>query len=146
MTRDELVEEFLLSFSRMHRQDMLVNKKVDALRQGERAALFCIQSAQEGAMKSTDVAAALNIAAPSVTLILNKLEEKGFIKRTANARDRREVIVSLTAEGTRVLDEAVNELKGFLGGLTDFLGEDDSKELLRLINRMQQYYIKQSNN
>lgn len=145
MTREELIEEFLVSFSRLHKQNMLELKKGDSMKKGERSVLYCIQCAQTDGMKSTEVAAAMNMPPPGITLILNKLEEKGYIKRGTNSKDRRVVTVSLTEAGTRALEEALNEQKEYLGKLTDYLGEADSQEMLRLINRMHQYYLTQNN-
>jgi DNA-binding MarR family transcriptional regulator len=56
-----------------------------------------------GPRSAGDVAASLGISAPTLTRLLAKLEEHGYITRSMDTADRRKVLVELTAEGTRVL-------------------------------------------
>lgn len=45
------------------------------------------------------------VSAPSMTRTVNALVERGLVARTADPSDRRQVILSLTDEGRRVLKE-----------------------------------------
>jgi DNA-binding MarR family transcriptional regulator len=58
---------------------------------------------RHGPRSAGDVAASLGISAPTLTRLLAKLEEHGYITRSVDTADRRKVLVELTAEGTRVL-------------------------------------------
>ncbi len=49
------------------------------------------------------VAARLNVTLATLTTAVNKLVEKGFIRRTRSENDRRKVLVSLTKKGRKVL-------------------------------------------
>jgi DNA-binding MarR family transcriptional regulator len=53
------------------------------------------------AMRS--LAAHLKVKAPSATALVAELARAGLITRTPGAHDRREVMLALTAKGTRVL-------------------------------------------
>jgi len=49
------------------------------------------------------IAAELGIAAPTLTRLLQKLDDNGFITRAIDADDRRRILVALTANGKAVL-------------------------------------------
>ncbi|GHU67796.1 hypothetical protein AGMMS49983_19500 [Clostridia bacterium] len=78
----------------------------------------------------------LCISKAAVSQMLGSLEKKGLITREANPENRREILVSLTTEGAarvgaiqRIFDEKVDML-------IDRFGEQDTKELIRLIDKM----------
>ena len=50
------------------------------------------------------VAEAVQLSAPTVSRILDKLEKGGYVTRERNAKDRRRVCVSLTEEGWQRID------------------------------------------
>lgn len=50
------------------------------------------------------VAQAVQLSAPTVSRILDKLEKGGFVTRLRNSKDRRRVCVSLTTEGWQQID------------------------------------------
>ncbi|MGH7765231.1 MAG: MarR family winged helix-turn-helix transcriptional regulator [Candidatus Dormibacteraceae bacterium] len=58
---------------------------------------------RDGPLSAGEVAASLEISAPTLTRQLAKLEKRGFINRAVDAGDRRRVLVNLTADGRRVL-------------------------------------------
>src|SRR5579859_125042 len=62
-----------------------------------------LRQLREGPRSAGELAAALTISGPTLTRQLTRLEERGVVSRTTDARDRRKVIVDLTAEGKRVL-------------------------------------------
>jgi DNA-binding MarR family transcriptional regulator len=49
------------------------------------------------------IAAELGIAAPTLTRLLQKLDDNGFITRAIDTDDRRRILVALTANGKAVL-------------------------------------------
>ena len=50
---------------------------------------------------------ALFLKSNTLTPLLNKLEEKGYIKKTKNSDDQRNIIISLTKKGKLLKDKAV---------------------------------------
>ena len=73
---------------------------------------------------------------PAVSQMLNNLERKGYIERSIAPGDRRKIIVRLTREGETALLEAKSHLDKSLDALIELLGEDDYRELLRLMSRL----------
>ena len=62
-----------------------------------------LRQLREGPRSAGAVAEALDIAAPTLTRQLSKLESRGLIARTTDTADRRKVFVVLTSSGRRML-------------------------------------------
>jgi DNA-binding MarR family transcriptional regulator len=71
----------------------------------------------------TELAAREVVTQPAMTLLVNRLEERGWVERGADPRDGRAVLVTLTAAGRDVIDrlgaEYSNLLERELGPLPD---------------------------
>lgn len=70
---------------------------------GQWAALRTLDS--HGPMTPSELAAHERVQPPSMTKILAKLEEHGFITRTPDPTDRRQVVVAASAAGRDLLDD-----------------------------------------
>lgn len=68
---------------------------------GQWAALRTLDS--HGPMTPSELAAHEKVQPPSVTKILAKLEEHGYVTRTPDPTDRRQVVVSASAAGRELL-------------------------------------------
>jgi DNA-binding MarR family transcriptional regulator len=62
-----------------------------------------LRQVRDGPRSAGEVAASLGISAPTLTRLLAKLEDHGYITRSMDTADRRKVLVELTAGGRRVL-------------------------------------------
>lgn len=60
----------------------------------------------EREMKIGDIARQVNLNQATVTTIIDRLEERRLVKRTRGKQDRRQVFVSLTSQGSEVLEQA----------------------------------------
>lgn len=76
---------------------------------------------KQGPVRVGDLASKLNIAVPSASRVLDVLAESGFVERRDDPTDRRAFLVSLTANGARILEdvraEGTRELAGHLASL-----------------------------
>jgi DNA-binding MarR family transcriptional regulator len=61
---------------------------------------------REGTASAHKLARSLQVSQPTITGILDRLEQRGFISRTRNTSDRRAVDVAITEAGQRVLVSA----------------------------------------
>jgi DNA-binding MarR family transcriptional regulator len=103
----------------------------------EISVLMCIwrhNKTSDSNVTPTHLAAFLGVTGPSITAILNTLEEKGFIERKLSKTDRRISEISFTEEGSKLISIISNEFYKSVIQLVDELGEQDSKEFLRLLN------------
>ncbi len=77
----------------------------------------------------------LNLAPPTVTPMINQLEEKGLIERVGSKEDRRVVYIQLTKKGQTFLDEKENHFKSNIKELVNYLGEEDSMTFIRIVRK-----------
>ena len=68
----------------------------------------------------------LMVTSGTMTTRLDRLEEKGFVKREPAAHDRRGVVVSLTAKGRRRIDDAMSTHLANLAAVLESLSEEDA--------------------
>lgn len=86
--------------------------------------------------KTTDISKILELSPSTITPTINSLEEKGYIQRSFDIKDRRVVFIEFTEKGVE-LEKTIN--KQFKQGITDIinhLGEEDTNELMRLLNKL----------
>lgn len=87
----------------------------------------------------TDVAEFIGLTAPTMSVLINGLVERGLVHRAASLLDRRRVVLSLTDAGAQMHMRALDGTLDWLAGLLAPLAEDDrllvvkSMDLLRPI-------------
>lgn len=64
--------------------------------------------------------------------VIERLEQKGWVDRVVSERDRRARVLSLTAEGERILQALVPVVRGLQDEILASLGEADRARFLRL--------------
>lgn len=106
------------------------------LARGSHNVLQILGGASE-ALTPTEVSARLTVTSATVTGLLDTLERRGLARRRAHPGDRRSILVEITDDGHRLLDELVPELieheKRWAAGLTAARRE----QLLRLLGAVQ---------
>jgi DNA-binding MarR family transcriptional regulator len=95
------------------------------------------------ALSVSELADLLMITPAGVTHLINPLEDRGYIKRLQDRKDRRIVLIGLTDKGTEVAEELIAEVQEQLIGLVNHLGEEDSKMLVQLMSRAIDYFDSQ---
>ncbi|WP_088227210.1 MarR family transcriptional regulator [Desulfosporosinus sp. FKB] len=98
----------------------------------------CTERDSKG-IKVSDLSVQLQITPAGVTHIINTLEERGYLERLADPTDRRVVLVRATEKGKEIVQAMRIEHFDFLKGLTNYLGEHDSKELIRILSAALSY-------
>lgn len=64
--------------------------------------------------------------------VIERLEQKGWVDRVVSERDRRARVLSLTAEGERILQALVPVVRGLQDEILASLGEADRARFLKL--------------
>lgn len=91
-------------------------------------------------MKVTELSEKLQITPSAVTHTINSLEKGGFIERLAAPNDRRIVLVRATDKSKEIMKGLYAERVEFIEGLVTYLGEQDSKEFIRLFSKALAYF------
>jgi DNA-binding MarR family transcriptional regulator len=81
----------------------------------------------------TELAAREGVTQPAITLLINRLEDRGWVLRVPDAGDRRAVLVELSDEGRRVFDRLRAEYRALLHEEMATLPARDVRTLARAI-------------
>src|SRR4051794_41670915 len=95
---------------------------------------FALQALDEPVPMSS-VANVLRCDRSAVTWITDRLEERGYVERRSDARDRRVKLLALTDEGVRVRDEIRRRLAVPPDELVSRLSRTEQKELRDLLRK-----------
>ena len=94
---------------------------------------FLRANARQG-LALSELGEMLSLSSPNITNVVDRLEEKGWVRRTEHGRDRRIKIVQLTDQGealeSRVFDLHGSRLQEMLGVR---LSEDELRRLIHLL-------------
>ncbi len=80
----------------------------------------------------TSLSEVLGVSTPAVSRILRTLEEKGFIKRITNSKNRRETHISLTENGREIYFRDREIASSLYKAVEEKMGKEEIKELVRL--------------
>jgi len=133
MDHDELIRELIKNMQTLR----VASRKGDVQEniQGESLVLLFIKE-RSGKVIPSDISAAIGVSSARVAAALNGLEEKGYITRTIDNEDRRRIIVEVTPKGAEYADEQLRRVKERLKEILEMLGEEDSKELVRITGKL----------
>ena len=92
----------------------------------------------------TEISNLLQITPAGVTHLINPLEDAEYIERLHDPNDRRIVRIGLTDKGANVAKTLVSEVQENLIGMVNYLGEEDSKTLIRLMSKAIEFFALKS--
>ena len=139
MTEKELSMEFLATahrFKKIHMDGIFPE-----ISKGEFWVLKMIQkvtlkSESECGVYVSTIAEHLKVTPSAISRTLKGLEEKELIERKVNKNDRRNTYVTLTEKGKKVTKKVEAEMNEFTKNVISGMGEEDSKTLIRLFNKL----------
>jgi len=99
--------------------------------------VFLLAQAARGRNPS-EIARILHLSPPSVSHLLGDLEERGWIHRRPDPRDRRRLVPELTPEGRRLLEEARRCLEAASARLLGRLDPAERRSLLLLLSKLEE--------
>ncbi len=136
----DTTDELLLSLMHTLKRTIHLGAHIssDTLNRGEFFLLGHIHMHQASGNPLTvrELADALSLAPPNLSRMLRGLEERGFISRETDRRDRRNVLVALTPQGQSICEHAKEEIfRRFRLAVND-LGAGHLEQLLPLWNTL----------
>ncbi len=105
-----------------------------ALRPVEYSLLMLLSA--HGALAPTQLARALALAPPSLTMLLDRLGERGLIERARSQADRRSRRVSLTPQGHRLARTAERRTPALNATINGVLSAGERMLLLELLRKV----------
>ncbi len=99
--------------------------------------LFCVAFCDiNQKVKLTDVANTLKVTLPAVTHKVNDLVEKNYLEKVPSEKDLRVIFIRLTETGKVYVESIRDDYYKPIEKLTKHLGEEDSKNLLRIMEKI----------
>ena len=96
-------------------------------------------------LKASELSNRLQVTPAAVTHLINALEKVGHVERVSDPSDRRIVLIRPTDAGLKMMEVVNVQFLETLKGLIEFLGEDDSRELIRLVSLAMTYFKSKMN-
>lgn len=107
------------------------------LKGAEMHMLFFISELKNGKPVTTsEIANKIGVTLSAVTHSVNSLEKEGLIKRLQDDGDRRIIFIELSKKGIAEVSKLKKEFSKKIQTLTEFLGDADAKNLIRIIKKM----------
>lgn len=132
MKREELITAFFEEVGAMRRMMLSPVPVVKGMKSlpshGQMGILMIIS--HEGPQNIRDLAKRFCMSSSAATQIVNALVKDKILRRDEHKEDRRQIMVSLTPHGVKVLKEAKKER---MASLAKFLGPLTDAELLQLL-------------
>lgn len=86
--------------------------------------------------KASDIARVAGLSPGAVTQVCDELVKDGYVSRLRSQDDRRVVYISITDQGSSVLDKLMQERRLKLRVIFQKLGPDDAAEFIRIIGQV----------
>ena len=102
--------------------------------------LECIGRGEDNSRTVGEIAEALGVTVPTVTVCVNKLVKKGYVTKTRSEKDARIAIIELTPEGKRM-----NRLHRFFHeqmvlSISHEFNDEELDCLLRCIRKLNEFF------
>ena len=130
---DVISQELYLVFANLGKWHL--QKEATASVSGEEGLLHYLAYKKNG-VSSGFLKEQLEVGSGRMADILKRLEEKELILRRDDPKDSRKVIVYITEQGREHAVHANERLRVWYRKLQEYLGERDSKELVRILKRL----------
>jgi DNA-binding MarR family transcriptional regulator len=108
-----------------------------ARRRISRSEAGLLAALDDGPRRITELADREGLAQPTITLMVKRLLERGWVARERDAADRRAVLVSLTEEGAAVLEEVRADYRSALRGHLAAMSDEEVAALMTATTALQ---------
>ena len=88
-----------------------------------------LRTLSDGPRRITELAAEERVTQPAITLLVNRLEERGWVKRIPDLSDGRAVLVTLTAKGEETFAKLRAEYRALLHEQMAMLDDNEVETL-----------------
>lgn len=127
----------LRSLRRITRSVALHSRQLAACSNITAPQLVCLRTVIEhGPLTATAISREMHVSASTVVGILDRLEDKGLVKRERGREDRRIVFVSVTEEGVRLANETPSPLQQKLADALNALPESEQASITLALERI----------
>ena len=88
----------------------------------------------------SEIASSLDITLPSVTIAINKLSKKGYVKKVRSDIDGRSVFVMLTELGKKTNENHTHFHQKLVESLADNFSEEEKENILNMVKKLDVFF------
>src|SRR6478735_8734600 len=126
----DALESIMPNYARVVRQAIADPNDPDRLTLPQLRAMQAISRSDAPGALNAHLARELQVAAPSMTAMIDGLVERGLVDRSIDPNNRRQVLILLTLEGSRRLAEMEATVNTRLHEVVSFLNADERARTL----------------
>jgi DNA-binding MarR family transcriptional regulator len=97
-----------------------------------------LRGLRQGPRRITELACEERVTQPAITLLVNRLAERGWVERSTDPGDRRAVLVTLTSAGKEAYDRLKAEYRALLHEEMATLDDDEVETLAKAVGILDQ--------
>ncbi len=142
MDEKDLVMQFIETLEGLRRYRRWYRDHSIPIRKNEMMLLmFLVYHLPDDALglQPSELGKMLRLTRPTITALVNSLEEQRYVVRINDEEDRRVVFVRPTEQGAQLVNRAQESFATNIAELVQFLGEKDAQELLRIMGKVRQF-------
>lgn len=91
---------------------------------------------KNGPSKMSDLAHFMEVTTPAMTGVVSRLVKGGYVRRTYDPKDRRIIIIKLTARGEKVIRNVNEQRRQMIVDIFGMVSEKDRSEYLRILRQI----------
>lgn len=131
--KKEYLDHFFRALTELNKSEKA--RDIQENLKGERYLMLYLND-HGGSASPGDICESLGVTNARVAAITKALEKKQFITRQTDEIDRRRIVIKMTDTGSRFVKQRLKEFRQKVSHSLDLLGEEDTAELLRILDRM----------
>jgi len=137
----KLIEELMHVFMDFKKNKFQNSTHCDGLTHNEKMILFVLRDISKDNKVSLSVLRErIKLAPSTITPIITLLEDKKLIERNIDKNDRRNIFLKVSPKGEEQIDRVQIEVKNVMSKYIEYMGEDDTKQLIRLISKTTEFF------
>lgn len=107
--------------------------------------VLLLELIKQGINSTKDLATKLNVSTSAISQILNKLDDKGYIERTVNPQNRREIILKLADKADQYFHDLAALKDQINQEVYGKLSLEDLKHLKKILEKLQTIAMNETN-
>lgn len=98
-----------------------------------------ISMRKDGLVKMSDISDHFHISPAAISQAIRTFEKKGWVERVVLENDRRSVYIKVSDEAKQMMKHVEDQMNDHLTDFLEYLGEEDSIALLRIMEKAVAY-------
>lgn len=131
---EKISEKMVMLYLKVMRS--LRDKKITKLGLSAPQIIILLSLHEMDCAKVSDLARERGVSVPTMTGVIDRMEQAGYLKRTANKNDRRQVLIKLTPKGKNTVDKILQTVRKKWSGFAAALTEPERRSYASILQKL----------